>query len=49
MSLRNEKLLLLDMLTYYYDLSDKDFDKDGDYYTIGDFIDDVKEYKDASG
>ena len=37
------------MLTYYYDLSDKDFDKDVDDYTIGDFIDDVKEYKDASG
>ena len=37
------------MLTYYYGLSNKYFEKKGKDYTIGDFIDDVKEYKDASG
>ena len=46
MSLSNEQLLLLDMLTYYAKLSDKNFKKKGKDYTIGDFIDSVKKNQD---
>ncbi|MDE7432320.1 MAG: DUF2974 domain-containing protein, partial [Lachnospiraceae bacterium] len=47
MSLSNEQLLLVDTLTYYWKLSDKTFnDNGGDYTSIGEFIDAVKEQKD---